>query len=214
MKLDIVYNDAAKQGYKAAQGFACFIEDAGILFDTGGKEEVLSYNMEKIGIKSEQIKKLILSHDHWDHIGGINAVLREDLKVYVLSTFSKETKNFISQKARLIEVTEMKELSKNIFTTGILSNGMDEQSLILKTKKGLVVLTGCAHPGVDKIIRKASELGKIHAIIGGFHGFNKLEMLNGIEFLAACHCTEHLSEIKDMYRETFRKISAGTILEF
>ncbi|MBW2980509.1 MBL fold metallo-hydrolase [Candidatus Woesearchaeota archaeon] len=214
MKLDIVYNDTAKPGYEAAQGFACFIEEAGILFDTGGKADVLSHNMEQMGIKQEQIKKLVLSHDHWDHIGGMDAVLRKDLDVYILSTFSKETKNFISQKAKLIETTEMKEISKDVFTTGIISNGMDEQSLVLKTGKGLVVLTGCAHPGVDRIIEKVSELGNIHAVIGGFHGFNKLEMLKDIEFLAACHCTEHLDEIKQMYPETFKEISAGTVLEF
>ncbi|MBW2984003.1 MBL fold metallo-hydrolase [Candidatus Woesearchaeota archaeon] len=214
MKLKIIYDNTAKPGYKADWGFACFVEEAGILFDTGGKADILTYNMEKMGIKPEQIKKLVLSHDHWDHIGGLDAVLKKDLQVYVLSTFSKETKNFISQKAKLIEITESKEISKDVFTTGIISNSMDEQSLILKTGRGLVILTGCAHPGVDKIIEKASELGKIHAIIGGFHGFNKLEMLKGIEFLAACHCTEHLDGIKKMYPKTFRDISAGIVLKF
>ena len=40
MKLKIIYDNTAKQGFKADWGFACFIGDAGILFDTGGKADL------------------------------------------------------------------------------------------------------------------------------------------------------------------------------
>ncbi len=47
----------------------------------------------------------------------------------------------------------------------------DDQSIYLKTSKGTVIVTGCAHAGVLNICRHAKELLKqsIHAIIGGSH---------------------------------------------
>ncbi|MFQ6050155.1 MAG: MBL fold metallo-hydrolase [Candidatus Hydrothermarchaeota archaeon] len=50
---------------------------------------------------------------------------------------------------------------------------MDEQALVLNVKnKGLVILVGCAHPGVVNIINHAQKLtgiNEIYGIIGGFH---------------------------------------------
>jgi 7,8-dihydropterin-6-yl-methyl-4-(beta-D-ribofuranosyl)aminobenzene 5'-phosphate synthase len=48
--------------------------------------------------------------------------------------------------------------------------GMPELSLALLTPKGLVVLTGCAHCGVEKVVEEAAGLDKrIHLLAGGFH---------------------------------------------
>ena len=47
-----------------------------------------------------------------------------------------------------------------------------DSALAIKTAKGLVVVAGCSHAGICNIIeyaKKASGLGKVHAVIGGFH---------------------------------------------
>ncbi len=39
------------------------------------------------------------------------------------------------------------------------------------TTKGLVVVTGCSHPGIVDIVKRAKEIGKkdIYLVVGGFH---------------------------------------------
>jgi 7,8-dihydropterin-6-yl-methyl-4-(beta-D-ribofuranosyl)aminobenzene 5'-phosphate synthase len=45
-----------------------------------------------------------------------------------------------------------------------------ELSLAIDTPDGIVLVVGCAHPGIDKIVEAASAIDKrIHLIAGGFH---------------------------------------------
>jgi len=73
MKLKIAYDNKAKPGFKEGWGFSCLIEmeDEKILFDTGWDGNILLSNMEKFGIRPAEIKRAIISHDHWDHAGGL-----------------------------------------------------------------------------------------------------------------------------------------------
>jgi 7,8-dihydropterin-6-yl-methyl-4-(beta-D-ribofuranosyl)aminobenzene 5'-phosphate synthase len=77
---------------------------------------------------------------------------------------------------------------------------MKEQSLIIKTEKGPIVIVGCAHPGIVKIASKAKELLKddIFFVVGGFHlewaiggraerTISALKEL-GVRCVAPCHC--------------------------
>lgn len=206
MKLTIVYDNNAKEGLKADWGFSCLIEvnNKKILFDTGADSKILIYNMAKLKINPKTIDIVVLSHNHFDHVGGLKGFLEAN-----------------NNKAKIIEPTafsEPTEINKGIFSTGSLSSfiGIKEQSLIIKTKKGLIVLVGCSHPGVDKILERVREMKLdkiIYAIIGGFHGFNKLDKLKDIEIIAPCHCTQHKKEIKEKYPNQFREIKAGSIIE-
>ena len=199
MKLRILVDNETKPSFKAEWGFSCLIE-AGekILFDTGSSANVLSHNADKLGIKPEHVSKLVLSHDHFDHTGGLDWILQNPkLKVFALDSFSEQTKQRIREKAELVEVgEEAVEVSGGIHSTGKLSNSVDEQSLAVETEKGIVVVTGCSHPGLTKILEKSKGFGKICAVIGGFHGFSEFSALNGIEFIAATHCTQQKQKIK------------------
>jgi len=199
MKLIIVYDNEAKNGLKPDWGFSCLVEDTKkILFDTGADSEILLYNMKKLNINPEGIDIVVLSHNHWDHTGGLDG-------------FLKANKN----KAKVIwpDKKESFKIIKGIYSTGALGIFIKEQSLFLKTKKGLIVLVGCSHPGVDKILNSVKKYGKIYGIIGGFHGFSKLEKLKDIELIAPCHCTQFKEEIKEKYPETYKEIKVGSIIE-
>ena len=216
MKLKILVDNQAKPGFKEEWGFSCLIETKEkVLFDTGTSAYVLAFNAEKFGIKPEQIDKLVLSHDHFDHTGGLDWVLQNSkVKVFVLDSFSDKTKQRIKEKAELVEVSNPVEISKGIFSTGKLSNSIDEQSLALKTGKEIVVLTGCSHPGLEKILEKIKKQGKVQAVIGGFHGFSKFDALKGINLIAATHCTEHKAEIQALFPKAFVECAAGKEFEF
>jgi 7,8-dihydropterin-6-yl-methyl-4-(beta-D-ribofuranosyl)aminobenzene 5'-phosphate synthase len=55
-----------------------------VLFDTGQTGEVLSHNLEVLGLHLQDLNALALSHAHNDHTGGLRTVLSKnlDLPVY------------------------------------------------------------------------------------------------------------------------------------
>ncbi len=216
MKLKILVDNQAIKGFKAEWGFSCLVEGKEkVLFDTGASIKVLAFNAERFGIKPKQISKLVLSHDHFDHTGGLDWILQNSsLKVFALDSFSQETKERIKAKVELVEVNREMRINEEIYSTGKLSNSMDEQSLAVKTANGFVVLTGCSHPGLTQILEKAKQFGKIHAVIGGFHGFSDFNALQGIELIAATHCTQHNAEIARLFPKAFAECAAGAEFNF
>ncbi|MBN1896208.1 MAG: MBL fold metallo-hydrolase [Candidatus Aenigmarchaeota archaeon] len=218
MKITVIYDNNAKDGLKSGWGFSCLIEsDKNILFDCGDNEKSLLYNIKKLAIDLKTIDMIILSHEHWDHTGGLADILKsaENVTVVLPKSFSDEMKVAISKHAKIIEITECRELSEDVFSIGELNgHGQpNEQALALKTSKGVMVITGCAHPGISEILKEAEKHGKIYGILGGFHDFSDFDVLEGIELLAPCHCTKHLKEIQDTYPENYRKINAGSVIE-
>ena len=73
----------------------------------------------------------------------------------------------------------------------------DRQSLVVRTDDGLTVINGYAHLGLESVLRVASKLGKIYGVIGGFHGFSKLEVLRRVSLIVSCHCTMRKKELFD-----------------
>ena len=217
MKITTVYdNTVYVEGLKSEWGFSCAIDVSGekILFDTGGDGSILLYNMEKLGIDPGNFGRIVLSHEHWDHAGGLFDVLEtnHDAEVYLLASFSESFKNKI--KNPVIEIHEPSKICDLVYTTGELGISIKEQSLILETMNGLVVITGCAHPGLKAITNSASQFGEVYGIIGGFHGFDDYPLLKGVTFLSPCHCTQHLREIASRFPEAYQKNGVGKVFTF
>ena len=102
-------------------------------------------------------------------------------------------------------------VAENIMSTGEIARM--EQSLLVRTQKGIVIITGCSHPGLDTIIGIAEQYGKIYGVIGGFHGFDKLERLRGIELIAPCHCTKKKQQIYTAFPEVSKYCAVGCIFK-
>ena len=210
-----------------AWGFGCIIKTSQelILFDTGGNSETLLSNMEKLGINFNSIKKVVISHIHGDHVGGLEGFLERNSKVtvFIPSSFPKSVKNMITQKgAKFVEISVPRKISDSIYTTGELYGPPQEQSLIIDSKKGLVVITGCAHPGIVNIAKRAKELMKkdtVYLVLGGFHHppiscieeFKEL----GVEKVAPSHCTGDLvrEAFRKEYKENFIEYGVGKVIE-
>lgn len=173
----IVYDDTgAIEGVRPAPGFACAVRhDDGIgLFDTGGDGELLLGNLTAMGFEPRDFDWILISHDDWDHNGGLGHLLAKSnrARVYLLPKFSDETKATVTdRRATLIELQGAAAIAPGVYSTGPVKGKTVEQSLVLDTPHGLLVVTGCAHPGIAKIVRQAKDTwpGPVDLVLGGFH---------------------------------------------
>jgi 7,8-dihydropterin-6-yl-methyl-4-(beta-D-ribofuranosyl)aminobenzene 5'-phosphate synthase len=216
MKLTIIYdNEVFVDGLESKWGFSCLIEVAEhkILFDTGGDDTILLNNMRKLRINPEEISDVFISHGHWDHTGGLAGILRlnEDAMLYIPSSALNLKIPGLSERGNVVVIKESQRIYDNIYSTGELEK--IEQSLIINTPKGLVIVVGCSHPGVGKILEAASEFGNIYGIIGGLHSFNDFYLLKDIELICPTHCTKYSSKIKSLYPEKCINGGAGKVIE-
>lgn len=207
-ELVVVYdNNPYENQLRTAHGFSCLVRLASrtVLFDTGGDSSTLLYNMKQLGIDPGEVDDIFLSHIDGDHTGGLSGFLRQNsaVTVYLPQSFPEDFKEeIISAGAKVVEVSAAKELLTGVYTTGELGGGIIEQSLIVKTGQGLVVMTGCAHPGIVEIIRRAKEVvpgDRVYLAIGGFHlSWAALKQMEpvissfvrlGVDKAAPCHCS-------------------------
>jgi 7,8-dihydropterin-6-yl-methyl-4-(beta-D-ribofuranosyl)aminobenzene 5'-phosphate synthase len=202
----IVYdNNGYDERLQTQWGFACWVEtgDKTVLFDTGGDGATLLSNLSALGLDPAEIDAVVLSHAHGDHTGGLGALLGTGVKptVYVPASFSGAFKRDVRALTKLVEVSEPMGIAPGIHTTGEVGGGIIEQALAVESEDGLVVVTGCAHPGVDKMVRRAKESigGDIALVMGGFHlgsaSRGRIERIMadframGVQRVAPCHCT-------------------------
>ena len=190
-------------------GFSCLVEsdDQKILFDTGAKAEVLAGNMKKLGIDLFQIDAVFISHDHWDHTGGLAAVLEKNqVPVFVPESFADD-----SVMPGIIRIREPLEIAKNIYSTGELKQ--IEQSLVIRLENDEVtVVAGCSHPGVEEILGAASVFGKVTTLVGGLHGFQDFELIDDLKRICPTHCTQYINEIAARYPEKVIPGGAGKVI--
>lgn len=232
-KLTIVYdNNPYDPRLRAAWGFACYmrVKDAKILFDTGGDPGILLDNMRKLDISVDEIQVIVLSHIHGDHVGGVFGILKRNsrVKVYLPASFPEDFKFRVERfGCEVVEVDKPVKIRDGVASTGELGSGIKEQSLIVNSSRGLIVVTGCAHPGVANIVRKAIELTgeNVYLVVGGFHlgGRSKehIEAIAGqlrslnVAKVAPCHCSGDLAKrvFKDFFNANYIEAGVGKTLE-
>ena len=226
-------NYQMKKGLETDWGFSCLIEVGKIklLFDTGESGEILLRNMSKLEINPENIDFVFLSHFHHDHTGGLSAFLKKNsnVTIYYPKSFPADlVKDMKNSEAKPVPVSSFYELQTNIYSLGELNGIVPEQSLAIRTPKGIVVVTGCAHPGIINILEKAKELfpdETIYLALGGFHLYRKTEdeikstinkMLK-MEILksAPSHCSGNSARnlFKEAYHNNYIETGTGKIIE-
>jgi 7,8-dihydropterin-6-yl-methyl-4-(beta-D-ribofuranosyl)aminobenzene 5'-phosphate synthase len=237
-------------------GFSALIEADGhrVLLDTGAHPDTVLQNARDLKIDLSNVKEVILTHNHWDHVGGLMTLRKEMMKSNpsALSVVHVARGIFYSRPApegednRMValkkeyEATGGKfiehEASAEIFPGAWLSGPVprkypernwsvsgkvqtpaglvedtipEDQSLVLLTPEGLVVVTGCGHAGIINILTFAREEfpnQSVQAVVGGLHLFPATdEQLNWTadkmkEFHVANLMGAHCTGIEAVYR--------------
>lgn len=195
-------NDAAAPDCEVGWGFSCWVEAHGVrlLFDTGWDGAQVLANAMCLGVDLASADAVFISHPHWDHMGGLPTVLQTvRAPVYVPASISKRLKGEIGRRCDVRSVAEPTSLAPGLHSTGEMAADPKEQSLLVEVEEGVMVITGCAHPGLDAILDRAALTAPVVGVVGGFHGFSALDRLAPIELICPCHCTVEKQAILDRF---------------
>jgi 7,8-dihydropterin-6-yl-methyl-4-(beta-D-ribofuranosyl)aminobenzene 5'-phosphate synthase len=211
-RIVITFNNCPSEpNLKTGPGFSAWIEfkDRIIVFDTGSDYLTLLENMSTLKLDYMKATDIFISHNHWDHVYGIPGIA--GVKNFQINTFIPKSSvaAIIQQVPRLqyTEIDELQELYPGIWSSGEISSkylntAVTEQMMILETEEGLIVITGCSHPGIETLIKLVNDKfpGKtIKLLLGGFHLENKSKeelkhisdflRESGVKAVAPSHCT-------------------------
>jgi 7,8-dihydropterin-6-yl-methyl-4-(beta-D-ribofuranosyl)aminobenzene 5'-phosphate synthase len=232
-------------------GFAALVEADGkkILFDTGAKTDVVQKNLRTLDLSLADVPDVVLSHWHWDHIGGFMTLRREAMvqnsaalaRTHVAAGFfdprrgtppGVELNRMIAVRpeyeatgGKFIVHERVVELQPGVWLTGpvprkypernwsgdtrvVTASGeredtvADDVALVIDTRDGLVIVTGCGHAGVVNIVEHARATvrpTRVHALIGGIHLLRASEETLawtagklrefGVDYFIGAHCT-------------------------
>jgi 7,8-dihydropterin-6-yl-methyl-4-(beta-D-ribofuranosyl)aminobenzene 5'-phosphate synthase len=219
------------EGLKADWGYSIVLEglDKTVLFDTGADPEIFEYNFKKMGIDAQKIDCVVISHEHGDHTNGLSsfARLKNNIPVVIPQSFSESFKKEMDNLGlNPFLVKEPVKICAYLYSSGEFGGPIPEQALVLDTKQGLVVMTGCSHPGITEMLKQIkSEFNKnIYMVLGGFHLLQKTdnEMKQiikemkavGVVKCGATHCTgdNQTRMIREAFGENFMKLGAGNVI--
>jgi 7,8-dihydropterin-6-yl-methyl-4-(beta-D-ribofuranosyl)aminobenzene 5'-phosphate synthase len=123
------------------------------------------------------------------------------------------------------------EIAPNIHLITLVSDKpgtleLRELSLAFSTPEGMVIVVGCSHPGIDRIVESASAINpRIRFIVGGFHLVvasdpdiekivTALHDRFKVEYVAPGHCTGEpaFAALKKAFGEHYLYAGLGTTL--
>ena len=263
---------------RAEHGLSLHIDAEGyrLLFDTGASALFLG-NAKHLGLHLNELDALALSHNHYDHTGGLEFLL--DLYAGAPPVFAHPKafgQSYAQPKAagksqprrpaaravgfpyplgltglqkKGVELTMNRqplEIHKDIWLSGEIPRNcpfedvakkffldpkltrpddlVDDQALIIRTDRGLIVISGCCHSGIVNTLEAAGRIfpdTPVWAVVGGFHmldadagrirrSVDYLRSLNPQQVIAG-HCTgfDALCRLRRAFGKRFQRLSVG-----
>ncbi len=217
---------------KGDWGFACLIEgtEKTILFDTGTRPDILWHNLRILDIDIDKVEAIVISHNHGDHTGGLSSFLekKSGVPVYFPGSFPESFAQEVQGAgAQVHRVSDPVAVCENVWLTGDMPGPAHEQGIILNTSRELVVITGCAHPGIADMVERARRIlnKDVYLVFGGFHLMEKskpevediVERFKkaGVKKCGATHCTgeQQIDWFKQAYGEDFVPMGVGRVIK-
>jgi len=171
-----------------------------ILLDTGWNTEYMDMRFDETGIgemlRKGEIEHLFISHEHLDHLWGLESVLKHkpDINIFVPSTFGEKAfqligsaefkragvRNKIEHTGKLVKLSPggihklLPGCASATFNTSCGLGAEGEHSLYFNVKdKGIVCVAGCCHQSIlalaDLAQKKIVGGDKMHGVYGGLH---------------------------------------------
>ncbi len=188
------YSKDERAATEAGVSYLVTTDSARILFDVGRNvrrehPSPLLRNMELLGVSATDLDAVFISHNHLDHVGGIEQSQRRTFSLsagpddpadkidlagipaYVPTPMTHPT-------ATAEVVTEPRKLAEGLASTGPLTRAIwlmgpiAEQSLLVNVEgKGLVMIVGCGHPQLPRLIERAQAVTGVplYGAVGGLH---------------------------------------------
>ena len=222
---------------------------ATVLMDVGNNPEELSVapfmqNMHKLGIDWNEIDRIVISHPHPDHIGGVAAWRQNTVSFGELPGIMGERLVFVPTDMAYqdaIHATIPTLPSPDIATTGVISfpevfplslfesKGGEQALVVHVANEGLVLITGCGHPTLEKLVARAETLygQSVIGVIGGLHyeGATSEDVQPHIQFLQSHQLKlvalsphdsspEALEAFRLAFPEAYQDLMVGNVIQF
>ncbi len=213
-------------------GFSCLVihESDTILFDAGNRKDIFNHNLKVLGIDAKTVNLMVISHHHGDHTGNVFNVLKVNpgMKVYLPTSLDGEFASRVNDYGGKAWIkSDCKRIAKNIYVSGEMGFQIKEQALVIDTKKGLVIIVACGHPGIDRMVAKIKYHFQkdVFLVLGGYHTLEAdqeeanriIERFRqmGVKKVAPSHCTGKLTRelFKETYQSNFIENGTGKIIE-
>lgn len=158
-----------------------------ILLDVGlnfGRAEpsALLHNMQELGVRLAEIDTIVISHLHADHVGGIPWLRRRTFSLGNEQLDLRGKRVFVPEPMSYPGIETVCTATPTAIAPGVATIGairsqiymgrIDEQALAIRLEgRGLVLVVGCGHQSLRRILTRAKELfdDPIYGIIGGLH---------------------------------------------
>lgn len=242
MRITVLFDERTeRKDLKTGFGLSLLVDDT-VLFDTGSDGESLVHNIRTLNIDVYSVKNVVVSHEHWDHSGGLAEVLSilPRGRVYVCPFSSERLKRRVRDCGGVVTAPPTPgKVAGCVYSTGEIHGDykgqpMPEQSLfVVYDNDRVALICGCAHYGIAWSIggireRIAEFLGRqivVDSIVGGLHLSHESDDTilriseelyeSGVRRIAPLHCSgANAREVLSRHgRLEFHDLMVGSVLE-
>ena len=143
MEISIIFDKESVNDRYACGWGVSYLIDGRVVFDAGEKSEYIKANIKELNIDLSKVEKIVISHKHWDHRGGLWDLLdvNKNVELFGCSDFFEEFEDKVSgYNFKLVK--DSQEITKNIYTTGCFkvdykNDNLSEQAIVIRTDKGI-----------------------------------------------------------------------------
>ncbi len=210
-------NRPYREGMIPSWGLSVGIRDekGWTLFDMGDDPGTFLHNFAALGGDIREVRQVIFSHLHHDHTGGLGALAGAEraIPVYLPEMISDGEEASLAKQGLMVHHVPPGGIRlEDMWLLPQSQGSPPEQLLVLESGGGIVLLTGCAHFGIENALKTVWERFRrpFELVLGGFHfAFRPFSDLKKtldlvqtlpVKGIAPCHCTG------DKAIETFARI--------